>query len=339
MNARRTTVADRLLSASSYFGLAPLTRCWRARSSSEVVEHHFSQAMAAIAVWLVVLLAAGAWESIECLIYIKFPGVEEHPVLSFVFSSLDILELCLLLVFLPLFAALTALALLGSTRQVPLLKQLIRKRWPVQISFMLNSSVVVLIPVMMAFAVWATSLTRRSTSEAKVYFLYDAGIPVPRWGYAMVLCRICLEADRNWGKQTTVLDRLTKETLQAGLKNGRVLILATHGERGCAATYYSQQVMGVWPADSGARDEAKSPHFLRVGFRGADGKWRNTENMPVSGELQLAYIFACHAGTRASEWQEHLAPARVVTYNRFSTIWDHALWFAVTGPAELKNLK
>src|SRR5262249_54171231 len=123
------------------------------------------------------------------------------------------------------------------------------------------------------------------------------------------------------------------------LKSGRVLILATHGEGGCAATYYSPQVMGVWPADSGARDETKSPHFLRIGFRGADDKWRRVENLSVNGDLQLAYIFACHAGTKAAQWQEHLAPARVVTYNRFSTVWDHAAWFALTGPEELKNLK
>ena len=65
----------------------------------------------------------------------------------------------------------------------------------------------------------------------------------------------------------------------------------------------------------------------------------NLENLSVNRDLKLAYIFACHGGTKASEWQEHLAPAQVVVYNRFSTVWDHAIWFAFTGPSELKNLK
>jgi len=131
----------------------------------------------------------------------------------------------------------------------------------------------------------------------------------------------------------------SRETLRLALQCGRVLILATHGDNGHAVTCYAPEVLGVWPAEIGAIDETKSLHFLRIGIRGADSKWSNLENVSVNPDLKLAYIFACHGGTKACQWQEHLAPAQVVVYNRFSTVWDHAIWFAFTGPSELKNLK
>jgi hypothetical protein len=53
----------------------------------------------------------------------------------------------------------------------------------------------------------------------------------------------------------------------------------------------------------------------------------------------VAYIFACNAGKKASQWEEHLSPARVVTYNRLSTVFDHAVWFAFSGPSQLKQLR
>ena len=339
MIAPAPNLADRLLSAGCYMGGAPFTRGFRAGSASAFLQHHFSQALAGFFLMVIVFAGACAWEGVECLIAIKFPRLEADRGLGFIFSALDYLEFFLLLAFLPLFAMLVGLALSGSTWKVPLLARLTRKRWPLRVAFILNSSALLAIPFIAIFAFWSLSLTQRSSEDAKVYFLYDDGIPVPRWGYAMGLSRLALQAQRNWGKQSTVLDRLTKETLRTALGSGKVLILATHGEDGYAATYYAPEVLGIWPADSGAMDGTASPRFLRLSVRGADNKWSKSENVGVNSQLQLAYIFACHAGKRAAQWQEHLAPARVVTYNRFSTVWDHAVWFAFTGPSELKQVR
>jgi hypothetical protein len=153
------------------------------------------------------------------------------------------------------------------------------------------------------------------------------------------LYRISLQARRNWGKGSTVLDRLNKNTLRTALASGRVVILATHGDAGYVATYFAPEVLGVWPPDSGVTDETKSAHFLRMAVRGTDNKWGMSENVKVSNQLQLAYIFGCNAGNKASQWREHLAPAQVVTYNRLSTVFDHALWFAFTGPSQLETLR
>jgi hypothetical protein len=155
----------------------------------------------------------------------------------------------------------------------------------------------------------------------------------------MGLSRISAHARSNWGRQSVVLDRLTRENFRLALKSAKVLVLATHGEGGYAATYFSPEVLSIWPADIGVRNEVNDLRFLCVGLQGANDQWKSIENVSANREIQLAYIFACHAGKKAAQWKEHLAPARVVTYDRFSTIWDHAVWFAFTGPSEMKTVR
>ena len=332
---------DRLLGASYYLGLAPLTRVRRSGSSGFFLQHHYAQALAAFFLLLILFLADCIFECAQCFVLVQFPGLEQPLVARFgsLLPYLDDAELLVIAALLALWAALLGLALAGSTRQVPLLKRLSMKPWPLRISFFANSMLLTLIPFVSIFALWATSLTRRSVEDAKVYFLYEEGIAVPRWGYALGLYRISLQAQRNWGRGSTVLDRLNRQTLRTALASGRVVILATHGDAGYASTYFAPEVLGVWPADNGATDETKSTHFLRIGTLGVDNKWGRSENVKVNDKLQLAYVFACNAGKKASQWEEHLAPARVITYNRLSTVFDHAVWFALTGPSQLKQLR
>src|SRR5205823_13121039 len=129
--------------------------------------------------------------------------------------------------------------LAGSTWQVPLLKRLMRRPRVIRLSLLANSLVLFFVPLITVLALHATSLTRRSGGGAAVYFLYDEGISVPRWGFALGLYRITLQAQQNWGKGCVVLDRLNRETLREALANGKVVILATHREEGHADTCYA----------------------------------------------------------------------------------------------------
>jgi hypothetical protein len=331
---------DRLLSASFYLGLGPIIRFWPSHSLNRLRQHHYQQAMAAFFLVLMVFLATCVLEVSSCFIVIHDPSLLEHQVGYFGgLPFVDDVELLVIAAVIGLWMTLLVLALKGSTRQMPLLKQVSGRMWPSRVSCFINTVVLLLVPLTVTFALWATSLTRRSGEDARVFFLYDEGIPVPRWGYAMGLSRVALQAQMNWGKGSTALDRLNRNTLRTALTNGRVLILATHGDAGYAITYYSPEILGVWPAEVGATDEAKSPRFLCTGVRATDDKWGKLENVRVNNQLELAYIFACNAGKKASQWREHLAPAKVVAYDRFSTFLDHALWFAFTGPSELKALR
>ena len=84
---------------------------------------------------------------------------------------------------------------------------------------------------------------------------------------------------------------------------------ATHGGDGCATTWYAPEILRIWPPDTGAIDEKKSPRFLHVSVLGKDDQWNTPQNVTVNDHLVLAYIFACDGGAKARQWNEHLAPA------------------------------
>lgn len=327
------SLSERLLSVAYYFGLSPLARLWRSRASNPFLQHHHAQAMAAFFVMLLVFLTIFLLEVGATFVCIYFPDIYGR------FNQGVILELALLLGLAILWLLLIGLSLAGSIWPVILLKRLVRQTWVIRVSSVSNALVLVLIPFIAWLAYHATSLTRANREGAAVYVLYDEGIPVPRWGYALGLYCVTLQAQRNWGADSMVLDRLTKQSLRTALASGKVMILATHGGNGYACTYYAPEKLVVAPPDMGATNEKNNARFLRMGVLSADNKWGKLENVEVKGELQLAYIFGCDAGKMAARWEEHLSPARVITYNRPSTLFDHALWFAFTGPGQLEGLR
>ena len=206
-------------------------------------------------------------------------------------------------------------------------------------SLISNMLILALAPIIAACALHASSLTCTCRKGAAVYFLYDEGVGLPRWFFALGMYRISLQAESHWGKGCTVIDYLNQESFRTALTDGKVLMLATHGQYGFAYTYYAPAVLAIGPADCGVKDQRNSPHFLSMSVVGKDNRYDHWENVAVGDNLQLAYIFACNGGERASEWKEHLSPAQVVTYNRVSTIYDHAYWFAVAGPAAVEHLQ
>jgi len=340
MTGASFSFSGRLLSSSCYLGVAPLVGICRRRSSNPLLDHHKAQALAVLFVLLVLFLALCLFDASECGLQIKFPALTQrlidHGESFIMFLNYGLLVTAGLVGL--RWAGLIALALRGSLREVPILARLTKKRWVIRSAFFVNSLVLCLVPLTIAFAIWATSMTRRSANGAAVYFLYDEGIGVPRWGYALGLARISLQARQRWGKESVVLDSLDQDTLRTALANANVLILATHGGEGYATTWYSRDVLRIGPPEDGAM-ENNNPHFLRLSVLGQDDNWSAPENLPVNDHLALAYLFACDAGVKAAQWNEHLAPAKVITYNRPSTVLDHAVWFAFTGPAQLARPK
>jgi len=328
---------ERLFGFTYYLGLAPLTRYYRRPSDNSFLSHHYSQAMAALFLLLLCFLAACLYDAAECILYVRFPALAQRLMDEWgnVLAYLDYVFLLAIVVIALLWIALASRSLAGSTRQFSVVRCFAGTAWVLRFSFLANSLILALVPVIAVFALYATSLTRRNTENAAVYFLYDEGIGVPRWAFAMGLYRISLQARHRWGNGTTVLDHLNRKTLGTALANAKVLILATHGDSGCATTWYAPEVLRIAPPEIAAVNERNSVRFLRVSVLAADKKWSVQQNMAVNAHLQTAYIFACDGGAKAAEWAEHLSPARVITYNRTSTVWDHALWFALTGPALL----
>ncbi len=329
--------AARLLALACYLGLAPVIKLWRSRSSDSFLRHHLAQALAISFILQLWLLTAFVFNAGGAFILARSPEWDRRLDKPEFYFACGLFLLFILVVI--LWMVLVGLSLAGSSRQIPWFKRLTCKPWLIRYSLISNSLTLAAIPFVAAFAVYATSLTRTNREGASVYFLYDEGVWVPRWAFAMGLYRVVSQAERNWGKGCTVLDRLNTQTLRTALASGKVVILATHGEEGYAVTYFAPEYLCVGPPDRGAIDERGSARFLQTKVLGRNDKWSAWQNVTVGSQLRLAYIFACNSGTRDSQWQEHLAPAPVITYNRVSSAFDHAYWFAFAGPATLSKLR
>jgi hypothetical protein len=331
-------VSQRWLSAGCYLGLAPLIRFSRSRSADAFVDHHYRQAMAGLflfGLWFLVVLLLDVLEWIGLM---SFPDFGEQHLRRWG-AYVGYAAWSLLGAWLLMWMVLAGFALAGSTRALPLVKRLTGHPRILRVAFGANCLVLLLLPLFAVLCFHATTLTRTNRHPAAaVYFLYDEGIPVPRWGYALWMYRVSLQAQRNWGKGSVVLDRLDKETLRTGLAHGRVVILATHGGDGYACTWYAPEKLGVFPPDTRATNQ-DGPRFLRTSILGPNNQWGEMKSVPVSRDLRLVYMFGCDVGKETSQWQKHLAPAETVTYDRWSTAFDHALWFGLTGPGALKRLR
>lgn len=293
--------------------------------------------MAGLFLLLVWGSVAFIFDALTSFILIRYPELDRNLAywnLHFIYALLFLLG-CLFLLWITLFG----LAIGGSARQMPLIGQLASKPWVVHLSLIVNSvALAVAIPASVV-GFWANSVMKTGSKHAAVYFLYDDGIPVPRWGYALGMSRVYLSAAHKWGAGCTVLAPLNKGNLSTALSVGKVVILATHGQYGFAYTYYAPTVLAIGPPDIGSKDNRNSSHYLNVSVVRKDNSYVGWEDVPVGSDLQLAYIFACYGGQRSAEWKEHLSPAQVISYDRASTLYDHAYWFAIVGPAAIEKLK
>jgi hypothetical protein len=330
------SVSQRLLSAGCYLGLSPLIRLWRSRSTDPFVDHHYTQAMAALFLFIAWFLTVLLLDVLEWMGLMYFPEFAEHQARRWG-MYLGYAAWLLLGGLILVWIALVGLALAGSTRSLPLVQRLRGQPRTVGLAFAGNCLALLALPVFAALGLHAATLTQTKGNEAAVYFLYDEGIPVPRWCYALWMYRISLQAQRNWGEGSIVLDRLNRETLRAGLAHARVVILATHGGDGYACTWYAPEKLGVFAPETKAANNG--PRFLRTSILGPNNQWGDTENVPVSGDLRLVYMFGCDVGKNRPQWQKHLAPAEAITYDRWSTVFDHAVWFGLKGPGALKRIQ
>src|SRR5258708_27644766 len=169
------SLTDRSLSLACYLGLAPLTTFWRSRSSNSFVQHHRDQAMTAVFFLLVLFLAACLYDIVESFFFIEFPDFTGQIINrwgSFL-AYLDYAEWLVIGALALLWISFLGLAIGGSTWQVPLLKRLAARPVLVRFSFIVNSLVLALVPLITFLALHAISLTRRMGQGGAVYFLYD----------------------------------------------------------------------------------------------------------------------------------------------------------------------
>jgi hypothetical protein len=233
-----------------------------------------------------------------------------------------------------LWVVLLGLALAGSYRPVPLLDRLAQRQRLVRLSFAGNCLGLFLATAGAALACHAGSITRTNHDGGRVYLLYDEDIPVPRWAYALGMYRVSLQAREQWGPECVVLDRLNADNLRSALAHGHVVILASHGTGGDVAA--ADLVVSPPPLD--AKSQRGAASFVLFRFGAHASRPCEHEEVPVSSQVQLVYLAGCDSGLKAAQWQEHLAPAKAITFDRLSSPVEHLWWLLTAAPSEVRAL-
>jgi len=160
----RSSLYDRLLSVCCYLGLAPLTKLLRRPSPDPLLEHHRIQAMSALFLLLLLFLAACALDTAETVVFVGFPDLGQHLIARFgqMAVLLNYARTGVVVLLGMFWISLLGLAVQGSAWKVPLLKSFSERKWIIRLASVANMVVLVLIPLVATFAVYATSLTRRS---------------------------------------------------------------------------------------------------------------------------------------------------------------------------------
>jgi hypothetical protein len=196
VNTPRPSISARVLCLANYLGLAPLLRSWQAKRQDVFFAHHFAQAMAVLFCLLSAILGFCLFVTAECLFLVLFPNASQKIIERWgsYFGIIDYVFLSVIVVLAAIWIVPLVFALGGSTRTIPLLKQLTHRSWIIRSSLFSNTLMLALAPVFAVCALQANSLTRTCHKGASVYFLYDEGVGVPRWLFALGMYRISLPA-------------------------------------------------------------------------------------------------------------------------------------------------
>jgi hypothetical protein len=191
----------------------------------------------------------------------------------------------------------------GSSRPLPMLARLGGLRWVRRTGLVGGGGLWLVAGILAGLTVYADRVARPLDGRsAPLYILYD-DTQAPRWVMALVSFPTIHAAERYWGRGSAIVAPITPQSLAEALARGRLVYVAVHGEHG--------------------------PLLYRGGELTPQDVARG---MPVGKELRLVYLSACHGGDMAAEWEAALAPARVVSYPRFSAHLEHARFLWLQAP-------
>ncbi|MBN2388119.1 MAG: hypothetical protein JXB85_13970 [Anaerolineales bacterium] len=149
-------------------------------------------------------------------------------------------------------------------------------------------------------------LVNQNNANASVYLLYAEETSVPRWVYATGFYPIAEIAFWRWGEGSAAVEPLTRESLENAFREGRLIVIASHGGDPPGSV-----------ALSSANDDYLPSAADRMGGAGQN--------------LQFVYFSGCFAGALESEWAQSLSPAKIITFNRVTWVLEHMLWLWTDG--------
>ena len=158
-------------------------------------------------------------------------------------------------------------------------------------------------------AVHSNSMATQAEVPAQVYMLYDDMGYVPRWVFTTGFYPEIIESKKRFGPNSVAVMPLTKDAVDQAVSNGKLIYIAAHGADG---GIYLPAGIFMWPEDIGTYE--------------------------VNADLQYVYLSACDSGYKKDEWEAAFEPARVITFNRLSTVVEHVDWLMFEGPKVISEL-
>lgn len=325
----------RLVAATLYFGLAPVLQPFRFRRSDPFVQHHIAQALATILAFLAVLLGYGLyWLVLSYMLVFQRDLYERLPTLGEWDAPVRdvLLTAPVFLVWLVAWLGGLLAALFGSQRTLPLIGRLARKPPLLPLAFAGNASLLAAAALVSALALHASSLTRDDDKPAAAYLLYDNMGFVPCWVMSLGFYRISLAAQARWGPDSVIVAPLDERHLRLALRHGRFVFLACHGQAGEIVT--PEFLISPPPLVKEGDTAVRGLWIAKV-----DSRYEEWKVLEVGDNLRFVYNTACDSGSKAEEWEQALAPARVRTFNRLSAVAEHLVWLWSDGPWFVREMQ
>lgn len=321
--AERPTGWDRLLATSCYLGFAPWLLVSQRRQRLFLARHYASGLNVVFLLLLLILLYIAMLGLLTYLLRSTDFIRSVDPDFAEYFGYALAVPFGLWLI---IWLAGLVFALVGVARSVPPLGWMARRRSCMRAAVPANLVVWMGVLLIGGLAWHAETLARDDLGPAPVYVLVDrlgAEKAIPLTAVKLASYRLALAARERWGEGSVVVTPLTEQSLRTALTHGRLVVIWCHGAHG-----------HIWMPEGwvGASGSPRRVYFLA---EGGASDW-----MPVQiGEhLQFLYCSACDAGNRAELWQESLAPAEIVTFDRTSGGLEHILWVWFDGPDRVRQV-
>lgn len=294
----------RLRAALEYLGLAPFTH--RRRGGGEprgfVDGHHrYALALLLILVGVFILYALGI-ALVTIAIMTSRTLYEDYHIEGHVLGLLR----KFVLAWGVFWAFSLGTALFGKEAYLPLVGALLKRPRVLVFSARLWMAILLLALFTGLFATYAGTKVRDDARPGKAYFLYENGNRFPRWLFAIGFYPMALAAEQRFGPGNAVMLRVDRESLHRGLREASFIFLGTHG--------------------------------MHQGILVPDGlfKIQDVATGEANPGLQFVYMSGCDQG---AGWEDVFKPARVVTFNRLTSVAEHIWWMWIDGPGIIRGLQ
>lgn len=298
---------NKLHSIGAYLGFAPQLHLLNFNGKENIVlQRHIQQGLNLYFLLLPSIIFLIFVQALELVLGFNFPNIE-LPTLSKIILLMDIVSGAPL----ALWSVFWMISIIQASHDVVKPISLIAKISNLKVSKVISVGWGIFLQIGIIFIIFvivrANQLANQSDKNTSVYLLYETFDPIPRWVFATGFYPIAEIANIRWGEGSVGVEPLTKENIDKALRNGRLVVLASHGG-------YTAGTVGL---SFDPNDNYSPADVYRIGGAGPN--------------LQFVYISGCNTGALETEWAQSLLPAKVITFNRISWATEHALWLWTDG--------